>query len=61
MKNDIDTLTNDPNLLKKLLLEMSIKCLHFEEMFRVAQNKQLDKSSEVFPDQGDFLTKPSMF
>jgi hypothetical protein len=33
--------------LEKLLLEMSIKFAHFEEMFRVAQNKQFGKSSEV--------------
>jgi hypothetical protein len=30
---------DDPELLKKLLLEMSIKCAYLEEMFRVAQNK----------------------
>ena len=57
MKNDIDALPNDPELLKKLLLEMSIKCAHFEEMFRVAQNKQFGKSSEVCPDQGDFFNE----
>jgi transposase len=43
--------------LKKLLLEMSIKYAHFEEMFRVAQNKQFGKSSEVCPDQGDFFNE----
>jgi len=57
MKNDIDALPNDPELLKKLLLEMSVKCAHFEEMFRVAQNKQFGKSSEVCPDQGDFFNE----
>lgn len=57
MKNDIDALPNDPELLKKLLLEMSIKCAHFEEIFRVAQNKQFGKSSEVCPDQGDFFNE----
>ena len=57
MKNDIDALPNDPELLKKLLLEMSMKCAHFEEMFRVAQNKQFGKSSEVCPDQGDFFNE----
>ena len=57
MKNDIDALPNDPELLKKLLLEMSVKCAHFEEMFRVAQNKQFGKSSEICPDQGDFFNE----
>jgi hypothetical protein len=36
---------------------MSIKCAHFEEMFRVAQNKQFGKSSEVCPDQSDFFNE----
>jgi hypothetical protein len=43
--------------LKKSLLEMSIKCAHFEEIFCAAKNKQSDKSSEVCLDQGDFFNE----
>jgi transposase len=57
MENSINALPNVPELLKKLLLEVSIKSADFEEVNRLAQNKQFGKSSEVCPDQGDLLNE----
>ncbi|MFT6267203.1 MAG: hypothetical protein ACJAWS_003370, partial [Oleiphilaceae bacterium] len=40
MKIDIDSLPDDPVLLKKLLTELSQEHAFLEERFRLAQHKQ---------------------
>ena len=57
MKLEIDTLPDDPALLKKLLLEMSQKYAYLEEKFRLAQHKQFGKSAESHPGQGELFNE----
>ena len=57
MKTDIDSLPDDPILLKKLLLQMSQKYAHLEEKFRLAQHKQFGKSTEGYPGQGELFNE----
>ena len=58
MQNDIDTLPNDVEQLKKLLLfkdreisQLKQQYQNILEQFRLAQHKQFGKSSEVSADQ----------
>jgi len=57
MKTDIESLPDDPILLKKLLLEMSQKYAYLEEKFRLAQHKQFGKSTEGYPGQGELFNE----
>ena len=57
MKTDIESLPDDPILLKKLLLEMSRKYAYLEEKFRLAQHKQFGKSTEGYPGQGELFNE----
>jgi len=54
MKTDIDSLPDDPALLKKLLIRMTAKYAFLEEKFRLAQHKQFGKSSEAYA-QGELF------
>ena len=55
MISDIESLPNDPVVLKKLLIKMSQKYAYLEEKFRLAQHKQFGKSSEANPGQGELF------
>jgi transposase len=57
MKKDIESLPDDPILLKKLLLEMSQRYAYLEEKFRLAQHKQFGKSTEGYPGQGELFNE----
>jgi len=57
MKTDIESLPDDPILLKKLLLEMRQKYAYLEEKFRLAQHKQFGKSTEGYPGQGELFNE----
>lgn len=57
MKTDIESLPDDPILLKKLLLEMSQRYAYLEEKFRLAQHKQFGKSTEGYPGQGELFNE----
>ena len=57
MKTDIESLPDDPALLKKLLTELSQEYADLEERFRLAQHKQFGKSSEAFPGQGELFNE----
>jgi len=57
MKTDIESLPDDPALLKKLLAELSQEYADLEERFRLAQHKQFGKSSEAFPGQGELFNE----
>tara|TARA_R110001592_G_C13092588_1_gene743527 strand:- start:34 stop:1557 length:1524 start_codon:yes stop_codon:yes gene_type:complete len=57
MKTDIDSLPDDPVLLKKLLVKMTAKYAFLEEQFRLAQHKQFGKSSEAFSGQGELFNE----
>jgi transposase len=57
MKKDIESLPDDPILLKKLLLKMSRKYAYLEEKFRLAQHKQFGKSAEGYPGQGELFNE----
>jgi len=57
MKTDIESLPDDPILLKKLLLEISRKYAYLEEKFRLAQHKQFGKSTEGYPGQGELFNE----
>jgi transposase len=57
MKIDIDSLPDDPVLLKKLLTELSQEHAFLEERFRLAQHKQFGKSSEAYPGQGELFNE----
>jgi hypothetical protein len=57
MKTDIESLPDDPALLKKLLAELSQEYADLEERFRLAQHKQFGKSSEGYPGQGELFNE----
>lgn len=57
MKIDIDSLPDDPVLLKKLLTELSQEHAFLEDRFRLAQHKQFGKSSEAYPGQGELFNE----
>jgi transposase len=57
MKTDIESLPDDPVLLKKLLAERDAKIAYLTEMFRLAQHKQFGKSAEGYPGQGELFNE----
>lgn len=57
MQKDIDSLPDDPALLKNLLHQMSQQYAYLEEKFRLAQHKQFGKSTEGYPGQGELFNE----
>ena len=57
MKTDIESLPDDPVLLKKLLAERDAKIAYLTEMFRLAQHKQFGKSTGGYPGQGELFNE----
>ncbi|MGK0441856.1 MAG: hypothetical protein ACJA0N_001658 [Pseudohongiellaceae bacterium] len=57
MKVDIELLPDDPALLKKLLVERDATIAYLTEMFRLVQHKQLGKSAEGYPGQGELFNE----
>lgn len=52
-----ENLPDDPELLKKIILQQQSKLLHLEEKFRLAQQKQFGKSAEGHPGQGELFNE----
>lgn len=52
-----ENLPDDPELLKKIILQQQSKLLHLEEQFRLAQQKQFGKSAEGHPGQGELFNE----
>jgi len=57
MKIGINALPGEPISLKNYSLKMSHKCNYLEEKFRLAQHKQLGKSSEGYSGQGELFNE----
>ncbi|MEZ9822460.1 IS66 family transposase zinc-finger binding domain-containing protein, partial [Shewanella sp. 10N.286.45.A1] len=57
MEFNHENLPDDPALLKKIILQQQSKLLHFEEQFRLAQQKQFGKSAEGHPGQGELFNE----
>lgn len=57
MKSDIESLPDDPVLLKKLLAERDATIAYLTEKFRLAQHKQFGKSTEGYPGQGELFNE----
>lgn len=57
MKTDIESLPDDPILLKKLLAERDATIAYLTEQFRLAQHKQFGKSAEGYPGQGELFNE----
>jgi transposase len=64
MKNETQTLTDDPVLLKQMLLDERLKIIeltqqyqHLLEQFRLAQQKRFGASSEGHPGQGELFNE----
>lgn len=57
MKFSHKNLPDDPELLKKIILQQQSKLLHLEEQFRLAQQKQFGKSAEGHPGQGELFNE----
>lgn len=55
MSIDVNNLPDDPELLKKLLLQQVQRNHYLEEQFRLAQQKQFGQSAEGFDAQGDLF------
>jgi transposase len=55
MSIDVNNLPDDPELLKKLLLQQVQRNQYLEEQFRLAQQKQFGQSAEGFDAQGDLF------
>lgn len=49
MTYDIDSLPDNPALLKKLLTQVQQQYAYLEEKFRIAQQKQFGKRAEGHP------------
>ena len=57
MIEEIDSLPDDPVLLKKLLTKQAARLLFLEEQFRLAQQQRFGASSESHPAQGDLFNE----
>ena len=52
MIEDVNSLPDDPALLKKLLVKQAARLMFLEEQFRLAQQQRFGASSESHPAQG---------
>lgn len=57
MKFSYETLPDEPELLKEIILQQQSKLLLLEEQFRLAQQKQFGKSAEGHPAQGELFNE----
>ena len=57
MTDEIDSLPDDPALLKKLLAKQAARLMFLEEQFRLAQQQRFGASSESHPAQGDLFNE----
>ena len=57
MTLDIESLPDDPKLLKQLLAKQQQRLSFLEEQFRLAQQKQFGVSSEGYPGQGELFNE----
>ena len=57
MIEEIDSLPDDPVLLKKLLAKQAARLMFLEEQFRLAQQQRFGASSEGHPAQGDLFNE----
>ena len=57
MIEDINSLPDDPALLKKLLSQQGARLMFLEEQFRLAQQQRFGESSESHPAQGDLFNE----
>ena len=57
MTDDIQTLPDDPAILKGLLSQVMARNAYLEEQFRLAQQKQFGTSSEGPPGQGELFNE----
>jgi len=57
MTDDINSLPDDPVLLKKLLAKQAARLMFLEEQFRLAQQQRFGASSEGHPAQGDLFNE----
>ncbi len=57
MKFSYETLPDEPELLKKIILQQQSKLLLLEEQFRLAQQKQFGKSAEGHPAQNELFNE----
>ena len=57
MIEDVNSLPDDPALLKKLLTKQAARLMFLEEQFRLAQQQRFGASSENHPAQGDLFNE----
>lgn len=57
MFEDVNSLPDDPVLLKKLLAQQAARLMFLEEQFRLAQQQRFGASSEGHPAQGDLFNE----
>mgnify|MGYP000686593732 CR=1 FL=1 len=57
MIEDVNSLPDDPALLKKLLAKQAARLMFLEEQFRLAQQQPFGASSESHPAQGDLFNE----
>ena len=57
MIEEIDSLPDDPVLLKKLLAKQAARLMFLEEQFRLAQQQRFGTSSEANPAQSDLFNE----
>jgi hypothetical protein len=57
MIEDVNSLPDDPVLLKKLLAKQAARLMFLEEQFRLAQQQRFGASSESHPAQGDLFNE----
>lgn len=57
MTLDIESLPDEPKLLKQLLAKQQQLLSFLEEQFRLAQQKQFCASSEGYPGQGELFNE----
>lgn len=64
MTHDINSLPDDPQALKQLLVQMQSELIkarqrnnYLEEKFRIAQQTQFGKSTESHPAQGELFNE----
>lgn len=53
----IQSLPDDPQLLKQMLAKQSSRLLYLEEQFRLAQQKRFGASNEGYPGQGELFNE----
>jgi len=57
MIEDVNSLPDDPVLLKKLLAKQAARLMFLEEQFRLAQQQRFGANSESHPAQGDLFNE----